>query len=482
MSISPEIRRAIGGAVRRGRVLVTWWGALVAAGWLAGGAHAAEPAATMPLHTAAGDVAAEWSYWSPRAELAQEHAVVARDGAGSLMLHARGFESYGFWSTRVNRIEPGKFYRFEALYQANSVHPDSDSVFAVLSWFAGSENPRELQRDYVDRQENAGNWVRATRTIQAPAGATFVRIELGLRRTEGGAVYWRDVRFAETPPPAPRMMRVATTRIAAASPATIAANTQLMADMLERIGPEKPDIVLLSENLSTRGVRLPVEEKAQTIPGPLTEVLSAKAKKFHTHVITTLLERDGNRFHNTAVLIDREGRIAGRYHKVHLTIGEMENGLTPGNDYAVFDTDVGRIGIVTCWDNWFSEPMRILRLKGAEVVFMPLAGDGNPAHWEAVWAARAMDNGVFLVASSTVGETPSRILDPTGAILAEAKDKFAYAVKDLDLNAEWRLRYLSVANGAGEARSLYLRERRPDTYAPLLKPADVKPEPARPGS
>jgi predicted amidohydrolase len=423
----------------------------------------------------AGQIDVGWSYWSPRAELSHEHGVRVRDGQSVLMLRARGFESYGYWAKRVNEIQPGKHYGFQALHQTDGIERDSASVFAVLSWFGGVDNTRELQRDYVNRQEFVGDWVRASRTIQAPAGATSVRIELGLRRANGGAVYWRGVQFAEVPPPAPRFMRVATTRIAAASPASVEANTQLMAEMLEQIGPEKPDVVLLSENLSTRAVRQPLEQKAEPIPGPLTEVLSAKAKKFGMHVITTLLERDGNRFHNTAVLIDRAGRIAGKYRKVHLTISEMENGLTPGSDYAVFDLDVGRIGIVTCWDNWFSEPMRILRLRGAEVVFMPLAGDGDRAHWDAVWSARAMDNGVYLVASSTVGETPSRVIDPTGTIVAEAKDKFSYAVTSLDLNREWRLRYLSVANGAGEARSLYLRERRPETYAPLLKDEGVRP-------
>jgi predicted amidohydrolase len=200
------------------------------------------------------------------------------------------------------------------------------------------------------------------------------------------------------------------------------------------------------------------------------------------HVITTLPERDGKLFHNTAVWIDRAGRIAGKYHKVHLTIGEMEAGLTPGSEYPVFETDFGRFGIVTCWDNWFAEPMRILRLRGAEMVFMPLAGDGAPAHWNAVWPARAIDNGVYLVTSSTVGETESRIINPQGTIIAEAKDKFGYAIAEIDLNQEWRLRYLSVGNGTGEAKSLYFRERRPDTYGPLLKDSEPQPTVPRPGT
>src|SRR5690606_21644241 len=112
--------------------------------------------------------------------------------------------------------------------------------------------------------------------------------------------------------------------------------------------------------------------------------------------------KDGDLFHNTAVLIDRQGKLVGKYRKVHLTIGEGENGLTPGTDYPVYDTDFGRIGLMTCWDNWFSEPARILRLKGAEMLFMPLAGDGDNTHWDVVWKARAIDNGVWMVTSSTV--------------------------------------------------------------------------------
>lgn len=436
----------------------------------------------LALRTNAGAAAADWRYWSPRPALAHEHGLARRGGESVLMLRARGFESYGHWSTRVSAIEPGKYYHFEAQHQTEGVPVDSGRVFAVISWYSGAEKPRELQRDYIDRQEHAGDWVRMARTIQAPAGAATARIELGLRRSPDGAVYWRDMTFVDVAPPASRTMRVATTRILPTFPATLERNTKLMADMLEQLGPGKPDIVLLSENLATRGVKAPLAQKAQTIPGPLTGLLSEKAKKFHMHIITTLLERDGNRFHNTAVLIDRDGRIAGIYRKVHLTIGEMESGLTPGNEYPVFDTDVGRIGIVTCWDNWFSEPMRILRLRGAEVVFMPLAADGNPAHWESIWPARAMDNGVYLVTSSTVGKTPSRIIAPTGEIVAEASDKFAHAVADLDLNREWRLRYLSVGSGEGEAQSLYLRERRPETYGPFLKDSEVQDKRARPES
>ncbi|MEJ1971872.1 MAG: carbon-nitrogen hydrolase family protein [Lacunisphaera sp.] len=215
-----------------------------------------------------------------------------------------------------------------------------------------------------------------------------------------------------------------------------------------------------------RSTRLPLEKKAEPIPGPLTDLLGERARKYHCYVITTLHERDGDLYYNTAVLIDRAGRVAGKYRKVHLAIAEADDGLTPGSEYPVFTTDFGRIGILTCWDDWFSEPARILRLRGAEVLFFPLAGDGSDGHWDAVSRARAMDNGLFFVSSGTVSDA-SRIINPAGQVLAEARGQFAFAVQDLDLNQEWRLRYLSVGAGTGEAKSLYFAERRPDTYSDL---------------
>jgi predicted amidohydrolase len=423
--------------------------------------------------------AGNWTYWSPRADLAQEHGVVKRDNGSTLMLRAKDFTSYGFWFARIDDVKAGRYYRLDALYQTEGIPEDTGGVFAVISWYADGARNRELQRDYLDQEDLAGQWMHTARTVQAPEGATAARVELGLRRTKSGAVYWRDAAFTEVAPPAPRKVRIATTRITPNLPASIPANEQLMSEILERVGAEKPDVVLLSENFNTRSVRMPLEQKAETIPGPLTNLLAEKAKKFGMNIITTLPERDGKLFHNTAVWIDRTGRVAGKYHKVHLTIGEMESGLTPGSEYPVFETDFGRMGIVTCWDNWFQEPMRILRLRGAEMVFMPLAGDGDPGHWNPVWAARAIDNGVYLITSSTVGDTESRIINPKGAIIAETKDKFGYAIAEIDLNQEWRLRYLSVASGVGEAKSLYLRERRPDTYGPLIRDSEPLPEQGR---
>ncbi|HWA86458.1 MAG TPA: carbon-nitrogen hydrolase family protein, partial [Opitutus sp.] len=400
------------------------------------------------------------------------------DGDVALKLSVDRFAQDGRWETTIGGIEGGKFYHFEALSQVHKVNGERIDTAALLLWCRNANGTDDLQGDYVDHFEVAGAWHRHYRTVQAPAGAQSVKILIRLRWTKQGSVLWKDLKLAEVPAPAPRVIRIATTRIMPMTVRTVANNMKLAADMFDRIGPEKPDVVLFSETLPGRSTRLPTAEKAQTIPGPYTNILSERAKKYHCYAIASLLERDGDLFYNTAVLIDREGRIVGKYRKVHLAMAESEAGLTPGNDFPVFETDFGRIGILICWDNWFAESARILRLKGAEILFFPLAGDGSEQHWDAVSRARAMDNGLFFVSSGTVSDA-SRIITPNGDVVAEARGDFAYVLAEVDLNQEWRLKYLSFDHATGEAKSVYFTERRPETYGALLNgPVAVPEKPA----
>lgn len=455
---------------RSGRFLLFVSAAPFAAvlGWC-GGAPNLLPNAE--LRAASDGQPAQWTLWAPRPDIAASGEIVSLQGAKVLSLRSSEYASVGKWLNTVPGIEPGKHYRFEVLHQTEGVTSDATSVLAILSWYRGDDDTRgkrELQRDYVLVTGTEGEWVRSARTIQAPADARSVRIELGLRwAAAGSAVYFKDARLTEAPDPGKRMVRVVATRILPDIPtATLAGNTKLMADMFDRVGPSNPDVVVFSENLATRFVRGSLASRAQPIPGPLTEMLSEKAKAFRTYAVATLLESDGKLFHNTAVLIDREGRIVGRYRKVHLTMGETETGLTPGTEYPVYETDFGRVGLLTCWDNWFGESARALRLNGAEMLIMPLAGDGSAIHWEATWKARAIDNGVWFVTSSTVTDSPSRIINPQGEVVADTSGEFGYAMADIDLNQEWRQQYMSTSSYGEPARFL-VKERRPDTYGPV---------------
>jgi predicted amidohydrolase len=369
--------------------------------------------------------------------------------------------------TTVKPVRGGAFYRFEVEYRPKNVRSEEVSIAALLSW-SSSERREALQRDYVDRGNLSSEWRHLVRTIQAPENASSVTIELIFRWSDGGAVEWRAPVLAPADPPQPRRVRIATTQFRPLAPATIESNLRDMSALIDAAGRRKADIVCLSEDLAERGVDVPLEKKAHRIPGPITDALGESARRNNIWVATALVERDGDMIYNTAVLIDRRGRVAAKYRKVHLPTAEAEDGMTPGSDYQVFDTDFGRVGLIVCWDNWFVESARILRLKGAEILLFPLAGDADD-HWDLMSRARAVDNGLYIVSSNTVGGN-SRIIDPSGTVLAEATASSRIAVADVDLNREWRTKWLSVGPGYGEARSLYLKERRPETYSDIDGP------------
>lgn len=412
-----------------------------------------------------------WTIWSARKDKTPQTSVVSHSDGNALSIRSSEFDQYAKWTATVSNIQPGAWYSFDVAYQATNVASADVSVPVMLTWaqYVGNGESREVQRDYVDPAPSSSSWSRRARTIQAPEGATQVRVELGLRWTDGGSVNWREPRLIRTEGPQARRVRLATTYLKPnwGGDVSLKANTQMMADVLDKVGPEKPDLVLLSETFTTRGVNRPLSETAETIPGPLTKMLSEKARKYSTYVVTSLFENDQGRYHNTAVLIDRQGRIAGRYRKVHLPMNEADLGVVPGSEYPVFDTDFGRIGIVICWDNWFVEPARALRLKGAEILLWPLIGDPEASHWDNVIRARAMDNGVFHVTSASGGQSTSCIVNPAGEVLGESRTSPSYVLKEVDLNQERRVSGLS-ASSRGEGKSLFINERRTDTYSSII--------------
>jgi predicted amidohydrolase len=145
------------------------------------------------------------------------------------------------------------------------------------------------------------------------------------------------------------------------------------------------------------------------------------------YVVAGILEKDGPVLYNTAVLIDRDGKLAGKYRKVSLPREEIEGGVTPGDDFPVFDTDFGRIGIMICWDVFFPEPARMLSLKGAEMIFMPIWG-GNLT----LSRARAIENQIYLVSSTY--DMKSGVFDKTGELIIEGTEENPVVMTDIDLN------------------------------------------------
>jgi predicted amidohydrolase len=178
------------------------------------------------------------------------------------------------------------------------------------------------------------------------------------------------------------------------------------------------------------------------------------------------MERDGPRLYNTAVLLNRAGRLAGAYRKVHLPREEWQEGVSPGHEYPVFETDFGTIAIQVCYDVFFPEPEAIFAQRGAEILFAPTWGDTAPdsdgtARGETVFRVRARDNGVYLVPSVYDGN--SLVIDPMGRILASSQGRTGVFWAEVDLDRREPLWWV------GHWRSIGPRHRMPDTYAPLLE-------------
>jgi N-carbamoylputrescine amidase len=192
---------------------------------------------------------------------------------------------------------------------------------------------------------------------------------------------------------------------------------------------------------------------AEAIPGPSTDVLSAVARELGVVLVVSLFERRAaGLYHNTAVIIDRDGATVGKYRKMHIPDDPLyyeKFYFTPGDlGFSAADTGVGRVGTLVCWDQWYPEGARLTALAGADVLFYPTAIGWHPAEkaefgaaqadaWKTMQRSHAIANGVYVAAVNRVGhEGPkgqgqqeaggiefwggSFVADPFGVVLAEA--------------------------------------------------------------
>ncbi len=158
-------------------------------------------------------------------------------------------------------------------------------------------------------------------------------------------------------------------------------------------------------------------EVAEPIPGPTTDLVASYARDHGCYIICPLIGIHGSHITNDAVLIDRQGQIAGRYAKIHPVVQgaefkSLELGITPGEDLPVFETDFGRIGIQICFDIMYPESWAELKRKGAEIVFWCSAYDGGKHLSIYAWLHR------YYVVSSVLSRY-GRVLDIMGEELAK---------------------------------------------------------------
>ena len=227
---------------------------------------------------------------------------------------------------------------------------------------------------------------------------------------------------------------------------------------------------------------------AEEIPGPTTEKLAKAAKKAGVVVIGSLFEkRAAGLYHNTAVILDADGSLLGKYRKMHIPDDPFfyeKFYFTPGDlGFRAFDTKFGKIGVCVCWDQWYPEAARLTALRGAQILFYPTAIGWQPAEkaeygkrqhgsWETIQRSHAIANGVYVAVANRVGHErtaggdglefwgQSFIVDPSGEIMAKASvgnEEILYA--DLDMNQ------IDVQR----THWPFLRDRRIDAYQDITK-------------
>jgi N-carbamoylputrescine amidase len=231
---------------------------------------------------------------------------------------------------------------------------------------------------------------------------------------------------------------------------------------------------------------------AEPIPGPTTARLSEIAKQLRIVLVASLFEkRAPGVYHNTAVMIDSDGSLRGIYRKMHIPDDPLyyeKFYFTPGDlGFKAFDTQVGRVGTLVCWDQWYPEGARLTALQGAQVLFYPTAigwhpdekehfGEAQHDAWQTIQRAHAIANGVYVAVVNRVGfeegdvrgnKAPGKglefwggsfLADPFGRLIARAShDKEEIVVGDVDLRALEDIR----------RNWPFLRDRRIDAYAPI---------------
>jgi len=225
---------------------------------------------------------------------------------------------------------------------------------------------------------------------------------------------------------------------------------------------------------------------AEPIPGPTTDAFSNIAREQQVVIIGSLFERrTAGVYHNTAVVIDADGSLAGLYRKMHIPDDPLyfeKYYFTPGDlGFRCFDTRYARIAPLVCWDQWYPEAARLAALGGAQVLFYPTAIGWHPSEkaefgkaqhdaWRTIQRAHAIANGVYVAAVNRVGyEGPpehglefwggSFVSDPFGQVLVEGSSD---AEETLHVECDPR-RIEDVRRNWP-----FLRDRRIDAYSPIL--------------
>lgn len=278
-----------------------------------------------------------------------------------------------------------------------------------------------------------------------------------------------------------------------ANSADLKSNISRLTDKIRLLAQQGAELIVLQELhnglyfCQTEDVN--IFDLGETIPGPSTEHFGALARELNIVLVLSLFEkRTAGLYHNTAVVIERDGSIAGKYRKMHIPDDPAyyeKFYFTPGDlGFEPIQTSVGRLGVLVCWDQWYPEAARLMALRGAEVLIYPTAIGWESSDekteqtrqsdaWQLVQRGHAVANGLPVITVNRVGheEDPSGqtngiqfwgrsfVAGPQGELLLELGQSEEMTIVDVDLVRSERVRRWWP----------FLRDRRIDAFEGLTK-------------
>ena len=276
--------------------------------------------------------------------------------------------------------------------------------------------------------------------------------------------------------------------------ADIQDNRQRLAESIRSLAKQGAELIVLQELHNSlyfcQTENVDLFDLAETIPGPSTDFFGALARELQVVIVTSWFERRApGRYHNTAVVLEKDGSIAGKYRKMHIPDDPAyyeKFYFTPGDlGFHPIQTSVGRLGVLVCWDQWYPEAARLMALQGADMLIYPTAigyeSSDTPDEqerqrmaWQTVQRGHAVANGLPVVTVNRTGHEPdpskqtngiqfwgtSFVAGPQGELLYEApRDSETTAIIDVNLQRSEQVRRWWP----------FLRDRRIDHYDDITK-------------
>ncbi len=398
-----------------------------------------------------------WSTFVPEYVSGTEFTV-SEDG---MKVSVKTAPDYGLgkWICTVP-VKGGAFYEFTASCKTELSECD---VYLLITQY--DESGKMPIREHVKDCLRDGEYLCFSDRLDIAENTVKLEIELWCKG-KGAFAVWERPTLTEAEPLPERRVRLAPIHLKWNEELGGTRESQFDAYMkaVDMAGQKGADLIVLGEGMYSRGLGLTFPERIREMDEPMMRALSEKAVLYNTYVVYNGVDEEDGRYYNASFLIDRQGKICGKYRKTHITVTEYEEGFAPGEELPVFDLDFGRVGLLICYDHFFPDTVKALVTGGAEIICVSTAGDAHH-----LCMAHAMSGGVYFAVAgmnteNCFGWGPTRVVDPLGRQLAHTETNLECAYAEIDLNKKVRRFWMSTGPALSSVHDDYRYEINPHCF------------------